>query len=497
VSVITGPGVYPLLQNVRSYAKDILESRPGTVLIGTCTPPGGSAGPVHSLKRLNDLIPGASSSWTRIAGSGDRLFFGESAFNLVTASATINVGFRYGCIVEGVGVGFSVATSPASIKWTGAANGTVFNFSDCLKCVTSNFTIDGNNSEGIGLANTSTTASSQGNIYENLNIINVTGSPGYAIYNGSSTNRQVDTATFKNITVNNAALCWYEDGVNTEAILYEKMNCQDTTSGYFVVQSGDFTTKDNVYLGPNTGGGVTNLFTISNGVSHATLINDHLEISGPVTNVFNFPGVINVSGSTVIIEGATYSVAQIANWFQYTQNGWLTMIGNRFSGVSGDTFTFSPLGGIAYGQTAFLSFFGNNYIGDPTFTFSGPYALSELDPDLNFLSTTGPCGPAAFAVYLEECFKGVNLQFINAPITLSDGTNSVINFRNHAASGFIKGVSKDSSDIVHLGDSAGVVLGEGSNLIYRCTVSGTLPIGALTISAGNCGTAVSTGVTAQ
>lgn len=42
---------------------------------------------------------------------------------------------------------------------------------------------------------------------------------------------------------------------------------------------------------------------------------------------------------------------------------------------------------------------------------------------------------------------------------------------------------------------ASVVIGGGANLVLRCTVAGTLPVGALTSTAGNCGASVSTSLT--
>lgn len=73
----SSPGVYPLLRNLRSYAKNILQTRPGTVRIA-----GAGAGPAHSLKRLNDSVPGATLAWTRVVGSGTELRSGQTSFAL-------------------------------------------------------------------------------------------------------------------------------------------------------------------------------------------------------------------------------------------------------------------------------------------------------------------------------------------------------------------------------------------------------------------------------
>jgi hypothetical protein len=40
-----------------------------------------------------------------------------------------------------------------------------------------------------------------------------------------------------------------------------------------------------------------------------------------------------------------------------------------------------------------------------------------------------------------------------------------------------------------------IVVNSGTNVVYRCTVAGTLPVGALTINSANCGTAVATSLT--
>ncbi len=73
------PSAYPKLLNIRSYSPLRLESRPGSVLV--------TAAPldqliVHSLKRLNNSIPGSIQLWTRVVGAGTKLYSGQTAITV-------------------------------------------------------------------------------------------------------------------------------------------------------------------------------------------------------------------------------------------------------------------------------------------------------------------------------------------------------------------------------------------------------------------------------
>lgn len=61
---------YPRLHNLRSYAPGRLVSRPGTSVIALFS------SPVHSVRRLNDPIPGATNAFTRIVGAGTAVYAG-------------------------------------------------------------------------------------------------------------------------------------------------------------------------------------------------------------------------------------------------------------------------------------------------------------------------------------------------------------------------------------------------------------------------------------
>src|SRR5579864_190225 len=69
---------YPRLQNVRAYVVDELTTRSGETLVST----GGVLDQlnVHSIRRLNDSVPGALFAYARIVGAGTKLYSGQNGF---------------------------------------------------------------------------------------------------------------------------------------------------------------------------------------------------------------------------------------------------------------------------------------------------------------------------------------------------------------------------------------------------------------------------------
>src|SRR5215472_2493317 len=82
-----GQSPYPRALNLRMYVPDRIETRPGQSLVSTG---GVLAVPVHSLRRLNDSIPGAALPFTRVAGASTSLFTGQVAFGVVATGFTGN-----------------------------------------------------------------------------------------------------------------------------------------------------------------------------------------------------------------------------------------------------------------------------------------------------------------------------------------------------------------------------------------------------------------------
>lgn len=69
---------YPILRNVRVRQQGTIEARDGFAPVNLGTP---LADPnVHSVRRLNDPLPGAAPAWTRVVGAGTNLYTGQAAF---------------------------------------------------------------------------------------------------------------------------------------------------------------------------------------------------------------------------------------------------------------------------------------------------------------------------------------------------------------------------------------------------------------------------------
>lgn len=65
-------------------------------------------------------------------------------------------------------------------------------------------------------------------------------------------------------------------------------------------------------------------------------------------------------------------------------------------------------------------------------------------------------------------------------------------FLIHKTGGTLQFKNSAGTTALQISDAGNVQVGAGTNTVYRCTVAGALPIGALTIASASCGTAVAT-----
>ena len=85
IDMILEPGYYPSLLNIRSYLDGSVSVRPGINRINTAAMPDLS---VHSIRRMNDDLTGASQAFTRFVGSGAMLYADNPAHNAFAAIAS-------------------------------------------------------------------------------------------------------------------------------------------------------------------------------------------------------------------------------------------------------------------------------------------------------------------------------------------------------------------------------------------------------------------------
>jgi len=72
-------GKYPILRNVRVRQQGTIEARDGISAVDA-TPLDQLE--VHSIRRLNDPLPGAAPAWTRVIGAGTKVYTGQAAFTV-------------------------------------------------------------------------------------------------------------------------------------------------------------------------------------------------------------------------------------------------------------------------------------------------------------------------------------------------------------------------------------------------------------------------------
>lgn len=71
--LLVQPATYPLLVNVRCYLINRLDTRAGIAAVNS----NALDGLVHSLKRLNDPLPGATNLYSLVVGAGTNLWLGQ------------------------------------------------------------------------------------------------------------------------------------------------------------------------------------------------------------------------------------------------------------------------------------------------------------------------------------------------------------------------------------------------------------------------------------
>lgn len=104
------------------------------------------------------------------------------------------------------------------------------------------------------------------------------------------------------------------------------------------------------------------------------------------------------------------------------------------------------------------------------------------------------------AVYVTSGTSTYLITDATGGFTLYDATSgdSTPGKKFTVSSGHLQFLANNGTSVLFDMDDFGTTkLGNGSNTVYRCTVAGALPIGALTIATGNCGTAVTTGISVQ
>jgi hypothetical protein len=248
------------------------------------------------------------------------------------------------------------------IAWGGADGGTVFSFDATTHSQLDNVAIDGKSHAGIGLLETTSNAvqSTHRNVYTNLVITSIMGSPGYAISisgNFHSSNQDVCCSTFDHITVlggffqhntatGSVGTCYEQDGTQTTLVTLQDFSCADFTSRGLDIEGGMAYVKGASFSSKQSGSNIDTIY-VANTVLAAQFIDVYDEVTTTsdctTRHTVNLPSGSRLYPTTFVnlrtfwgptcTSGAILSTAQAGN---------VTLIGGSIEATSGTiTSTFA------------------------------------------------------------------------------------------------------------------------------------------------------------
>jgi hypothetical protein len=197
------------------------------------------------------------SAVTAVCASGGNLILPPGTYPI--SSTILTPKQCNGILFRGSG-GYSAKGS--ILKWIGASGGTVLNVYASSWDSFKDFTIDGNHLAGKGLwvqaSNTSPAdGSAQKNVFENLMIINCTGTPGQGLAVYGLNNDDVSQNDFRDLDLASNTTNLYQDGTQTLLNVYHNITSYNATSYGFYFNAGDVTMYDNTFLVDTSAGAGT------------------------------------------------------------------------------------------------------------------------------------------------------------------------------------------------------------------------------------------------
>lgn len=298
---------------------------------------------------VGDGVTDNSAAFTHalnlVCSTGGKLYMPPGVY---ATSTTIKTPKQCNGIVFDGGGGYQ--TQGAIIKWIGASGGTVMNLYASSWDSFKNFTIDGNNLAGKGLwvqaSNVSPNdGSTQKNVFENLMIINCTGSPGYGLEVAGLNNDDVSQNDFRDIDLASNTYNLYQDGIQTLKNIYHNITSYNPGLHGFYFNAGDISMYDNTFLvdpaaSPGT---LTQLDHVYFGpsASWAALYNNHYEclsgLNAAIFHNYEFPAgsAPNRPFRTTIVDDRVQWSLVGGKVMDYNQQGPLDIFGHNADDVSG------------------------------------------------------------------------------------------------------------------------------------------------------------------
>jgi hypothetical protein len=222
--------------------------------------------------------------------SGSKCLTLDTAIYKITS--TIVIGPVSGLSMTGASKGENAYMAGSSFLWAGPANGIMMQMSTVQSSNFSGFTLDGNNTAGIGLKYTA--VNSQGSTHynnlHNIGINNIMGSPGYGLYVGSPNNDDISSTEFRDMIVRHTNTAIFQEGAQTVHIFYNMMfvTAFANYGGYF--KGGDVRLKAWDIAGASTA--IDDIY-VGTGADWASIYDMYHEVLPPRSisgHAYNFPG---------------------------------------------------------------------------------------------------------------------------------------------------------------------------------------------------------------
>lgn len=448
-----------------------------------------------------------------LPAGGGRVTIGAGTFD-IGSTITVPAGALK---IEGAG------PNVTTLKWTGAANGTVLSLVKFAGSTADGFTIDGNGSAGMGIDFHGVDGQTVNieDVLENIRIENVTGTPGYGLHVGDSAGDETSEDTFRKFFIGNTTDAVYQEGSQTVNIAYDGFSedgAGATHTNFFDLRGGS------AAISGFQGGTYTTDLRVAPGFDWLYVSNMELETGNPSPVLLEADSTVGACSRGFRDVRIDWSGAAGGRVFDDEQACDLSLVNFRVdsysssnsgvvyldpaTGPSGgrialteanvllaqspgaisrsytDTIVASAGSTSTTNSTGILSLYAfnpdNDYLGEfdrasgvdsnvllfatggqPEGAIGNPnsnYGLAlEAENGSNVLKTVatlwgGPGGGITLG-------SGFTIASGNTPATggfLKLGSADNITFRNHANTGNINGLSKDSSDVVQVGDADGI-----------------------------------------
>jgi hypothetical protein len=346
--------------------------------------------------------------------------FGE--IDITATIGTTNLSGRYGCVFIGQGAPqIAAGIKGTYIKWTGAANGSMFDLHSCTNCRAENFTLDGNNLASQGQLVSSLVADgvSFQNQVKNIFINNIVGTPCYGIHVGTSTGYEVENTSIENVAMSsNVCTGIFQEGSNTVNALYKSFTLSSLSRACFEFQDAGSATI--MTLSCTLPTGATGDIIIHN--SFGALKAEYMDLEGTAAvpcYVMN-DGVTSTQGPTVQILGGSCEAAAATTVLNYTQNGSLTIDSVDWGGGNALAVTINPIGPIGTGFGGLVRLRGNIWKATVITTSGSNYSVHSDDAKAGAAFYTGTNAASGNPL---KIFDQANIQLIKGSELSFNGTN--------------------------------------------------------------------------